>query len=219
MVEELSRRHHGVTAIRGDQSVGDGADPFAPPPGGLGVGGDADGPGDVCGIPITGLHQPVIVPCWKEHDVLGSRGVDDSAGVGADPGAACEDTEVKRLEVGELIVGPFDLEHDFPGGDGVAVVQGTDGEGAVVIAAELEDRDGLVDAAEERVGLAEHLHGDPRRVAILPQDIAGANEVFVGVIPRAHLLNWQIKDGGIESAEAGGGHCGEICPPTGRLSS
>src|SRR2546422_10311606 len=56
-------------------------------------------------------------------------------------------------------------------------------------AAELEDRDRLIDAAEERVGLAEHLHRHAWAVVVLEQQLASADEVFVGVVTLPHLLD------------------------------
>src|SRR5205823_14136836 len=94
-----------------------------------------------------------------------------AAGVGPDLRAAGEDTEVQGLEVGERVVRALDEEHRLPRCDLVAVVQRVDLELRPLHAAQLENRDRLVDAAEERVRFAEHLHGDARAMVVLERQL------------------------------------------------
>src|SRR3989449_9426976 len=102
------------------------------------------------------------------------------------------------LEVGERVVRALDEEHRLPRRDLVTVVQRVHFELLPFHAAELEDRDRLVDAAEERVGLAEHLHRHAWAVVVLEQQFAGADEVFVGVVTLPHLLDGEGEDLGVE---------------------
>jgi hypothetical protein len=71
--------------------------------------------------------------------------------------------------------------------------------------AELEDGDGLVHPSEEGVHLAEDLHRDARVMAVRPQDVTGAHEVLIRVVPGPHLFDGQIQDGRVESGAAGHG--------------
>ena len=50
---------------------------------------------------VAGLEQPVVVAGRKRHHELGPRGLDERASVGADPRAARERAEDRRLEGGE----------------------------------------------------------------------------------------------------------------------
>jgi len=165
----------------------------------------------VRGVAIAGLHHPVVVAGGEEHHVLRLCRLDHATGVGADPGAAGEDAEVECLEVGELVVRSLDLEHDLPGRDRVAVVQCAHLEGRPVVAAELEDRDRLVDAAEERVMLGVDLHGHARRGPVAAQHLARAGEVLVRVVAGPHLLDGQVEDRGVE---AGSGHAAQSVAAT-----
>ena len=112
----------GVAAVGGDQGVRHGADALAAPPRGLRVGADADGAGDVRGVPVAGLHPVVVEARREEEDRLAAGGVDHAAHVGADERAPRERAEVHRLEVGEEAVVALDGEHRLPGGELVAVV-------------------------------------------------------------------------------------------------
>src|SRR5205807_1162614 len=102
--------------------------------------------------------------------------------------------EIQRFQVGERVVRSFDEEHRLPRLDFVPVVQGGDLELAPVHAAQLEDRDGLIDAAEERVRLAEHLHRHTGPVVVLEEQIARAHEVLVGVVALPHPLDGEVED-------------------------
>ena len=103
----------------------------------------------------------------------------------------------------EVIVGSLDLEDDVPRFDRVAVVQRPNPERRPVVAAQLENCDRLVDPAEECLALAEHLHGDAGRVPIGDQQVAGAHEVLVAIVPRAHPLDGEVEDRRIEPGTPG----------------
>ena len=94
-------------------------------------------------------------------------------------------------------------------GDLVALVQGADHErvpavlpvavGQAAAGAPLEDRDRLVDAAEDRLLLLEDLHQHVRVAALFDEQIAGEVEVLVGVVAVAHPLHREAEDRGIEA--------------------
>src|SRR6266513_2075712 len=185
--------------VRRDQGVRHRADPLRPPPRRLRVGRHADRPRDVGGVAVPGLHQPVVVPRREEHHLFRLRRLDHAPRVRADSGAACQHAEIQGLQVGERVVRSFDEERRLPRLDLVPVVQRGDLELAPVHAAQLEDGDRLVDAAQERVRLAEHLHRHARPVPVLEEQIARAHEVLVGVVALPHPLDGEVKDGRIEA--------------------
>ena len=137
---ELLRCEHGVAAVGGDQRVRDGADAAAAPPGGLGVGGDADlgaadRAGDVRRVAVAGLHAMVVVPGGHEDDGLAVRGAEHALGVGRDQRAPREDAEVDGLEMAEERVVALDRHHGLPRLDRVAVVEREDLEPVPVVGA------------------------------------------------------------------------------------
>jgi hypothetical protein len=64
--------------------------------------------------------------------------------------------------------------------------------------AQLEHRDRLVDPAEQRRLLLEDLHEHARMAVLGLEQRLGVVEVGVGVVARAHLLDGQAEDVGIE---------------------
>jgi hypothetical protein len=90
----------------------------------------------------------------------------------------------------------LDRHHRLPRCNSVAVIQRVDGQLFPVVRAQLEDRDRLVHAAEERFLLLEDLHHDARRPAVLQERRARVVEVRVGVVALAHLLDRQVEDFG-----------------------
>src|SRR4029079_18137407 len=63
-----------------------------------------------------------------------------------------------------------------------------------VVAAEREDRDGLVHPAEHRLVLLEDLHDDPRMPTVGEQRLAREVEVDVAVVALPHLLHGEVED-------------------------
>src|SRR5207245_10732617 len=96
----------------------------------------------------------------------------------------------------------------LPGTVFVPGVQGGDLQLLPLLAAQLQDRDRLVAAAEVGVRLAEDLHRHAGAVPVLEQKVACPDEVFVRVVARLHFLDGQVEDRGIETRLAGGGHQG-----------
>src|SRR4051812_5264010 len=68
----------------------------------------------------------------------------------------------------------------------------------------LEDRDRLVDPAEYRPLLLEHLHRHVRPAALLQQELAGEVEVGVRVVAVPDALYREAEDGRVETLGAGG---------------
>src|SRR4029077_4506516 len=128
--------------------------------------------------------------------------------------------QVERLQLGKGVIGALDQQYRLPWIHRVAVVQRMHPETGPLLSAELEDGNGLVDAAEERVLLAKHLHGDVRAVAVCQQDLPGPHEVLVGVVAGPHPLDREVEDCGIEAramawfshASSAGGRCTELRP-------
>ena len=199
----------GVPAVGGDQRVRHGPDAAAAPPGGLGVGRDADRAGDVRRPAVAGLDEPVVVAGGEEHDVLAAGGVDDGPDVAHDQRAAGHAAEVDGLEVRELGVVALDRHDGLARLDPVALVEGVDDEvvprrhphavGADVPGADLQDRDRLVHPTEQRLLLLEDLHQDPRMPVLGLQQLLGRPEVRVAVVPRAQPADRQLEGGRVES--------------------
>src|SRR5207302_9906178 len=103
----------------------------------------------------------------------------------------------------ERVVWPLDEEHRLPRLDLVAVVQGVHLELVPLGRAELEDGDRLVDAAEEGVRLAEHLHGHAGAMVVLEEQLPRADEVLIRVVPLPHSLDGEVENRGMESRLAG----------------
>ena len=81
--------------------MGDGAGALAAPPGGLGIGGNPDRARDIGRVPVSRLHQVMIVASRKEDDLFALGGIDHPPHVGGDLGAAREDAQVDGLQSGE----------------------------------------------------------------------------------------------------------------------
>src|SRR2546423_665604 len=121
----------------------------------------------------AGRPQPVVVAGGEEQDLLAVGGRDDVRDVAHDQRAPREAAEVDGLQVGELRVVALDGEDDLARADLVALVQRADLQlvpaalpDAVLVSvagAPAEDRDRLVDAAEDRVVLLlDDLHDHAR---------------------------------------------------------
>ncbi len=191
----------------------DRADPAAAPPRGLRVGGDADRPGHVRAPPVSGLDQPMVVAGREVEDLLASGGLNHLLDVAHDQRAPGQAAEVDGLEVSEQAVVALDRQDRLVRSDRVALVQGVDLElippgdpGAVVLvpSAQLQHRDRLVDPAQQRVSLLEHLHGDRGVVVLGLQQLLGVDEVGVGVVAVADSLHRKAEDRGVEALAGGG---------------
>jgi len=158
-----------------------------------------DGAGNVRRVAVTGLHQPVVVARREEHHFLGLRRLDHEPRVGADARAPREDAEVQRFQHREGIVRPLDEQHRLPRIDLVAVIQRVHDQLVPALGAQLEDRDRLVDAPQVGVRFAEYLHRHARPVLVFAQQVARADEVFVGVVALPHFVDGQVEDRRIET--------------------
>ena len=117
--------------------------------------------GDVRGISVAGLHAMVIVARGHEDHVLAVRGPQHVDDVRRDQGAASERAEVDGLEMREGRVVALDRQDRLVRRNLVAVVERMDRQRVEVFGAQLEDREGLVHAAEMRMALLEDLHHAP----------------------------------------------------------
>ena len=118
--------------------------------------------------------------------------------------------EVDGLQVGEQAVVALDRQHRLARRDPVALVQrvhlqlvpaGDPAAVRVVAAgAQLQDRDRLVDPAQQRVVLLEHLHRDVRMVVLGLEQLLGVDEVGVRVVALPDPLHRQAEDLGIEAS-------------------
>jgi hypothetical protein len=150
----------------------------------------------------------VVVAGGKEEDGLAARGIHDRLDVAHDQRAPRHAAQVDRLQMREQPVVALDGQHGLVRSDGVALVQGVDDEllpavlpAAVDVAprALLEDGDGLVDAAEDRLLLLEDLHQDARVAPLLDEELLGEVEVLVGVVAVADPLDRQAEDGRLQA--------------------
>ena len=94
----------------------------------------------------------------EEEDLLAVRGLHDLAHVVHHERAPCHAAQVDGLEVGEQAVVALDCHHRLVRLDLVALVERVDVEPAPVVRAQLEDRDRLIDATQQRMLLLEDLH-------------------------------------------------------------
>ena len=199
-VAEGTGRGDGVASVGGDQRVRDRAAAAPAPPARLGVGGDADRPGDVGGPAVPGLDQPVVVPGREEEDLFAAGGVDDAADVGHHQRAPGQRAEVDGLQMGEEGVVALDQHHRLVRLDLVALVQGADPQllpprlpdvHALAPGAELQHRDRLIDPAQQPLLLGEDLHRHLGAAALGFKQPLGQREVGVGVVAAADFLDRQ----------------------------
>ncbi len=109
----------------------------------------------------------------------------------------------------EQAVVPLDRHHRLPRRDRVALVQRVHLElipprhpatvRAEAAGGELQDRDRLVDPAQQRLLLLEDLQHHPRVVVDILEQPLGVDEVRVRVIALAQPLDWQPEDVGLET--------------------
>src|SRR5919204_4663447 len=161
-------RFHGAAVVGGDQRMRDGADAAAAPPRCLRVRGHADGAGHVRCPAVAGLHEPVVVARGEEEDLFAARRLHHLVHVPHHERAAGEAAEGDGLEVCEQRVVALDRHHGLLRGDLVAFVQRVDREvlpgvleapvRRVAAGALLQHGDRLVDPAQHRFLLLEHLH-------------------------------------------------------------
>jgi hypothetical protein len=145
----------------------------------------------------------VVVAGGEVEDRLAAGRLDDLADVAHDQGAARHDAEVDGLEMGKERVVALDGQHGLPRGDRVALVERVHLELVPAVdpravrgapaAALPEDRERLVDAAEQRVLALEHLHQHPGVESPRLQQPLGGVEVRVGVVALADLLDRQAE--------------------------
>ena len=192
----------GAARVRRDQPVRHCPDASPTPPRRLGVGGHADGARDVRGPAVTGLDEPVIVPGGEEEDLLVAGGLLHLGHVAHHERAARQTAEVGGLEVREQRVVALDLQHGLPRRDLVALVERPHlelvpaGLPAAVRAAPgalLEDRDRLIDPAEDRAALLEDLHQDARVAALALEQLLREVEVSVAVVALAEALDGETE--------------------------
>ena len=142
------------------------ADAFGAPPRRLRIGGDADRAGDVGGVAVARLDQPVIVAGRKEHHFFRLRRFDDQPRVGTDARASRQHAEVERLEHREGVVRPLDEQDRLPRLDFLSIIERVHDQLIPALGAELQNRNRFIDAAQVGVPLAEHLHRHPRAVFV-----------------------------------------------------
>ena len=126
------------------------------------------------------------------------------ADVAHDQRAAGQAAEVDGLEMGEQRVVALDREHGLHRRDLVALVERVHLERVPVAAAELEDRDRLVDPAQHRLALLEHLHRHARVAVALLEQAAREVEVGVRVVAGRDALGGEAKDARIQPRPAAG---------------
>ena len=210
---EGGRAGHRVAAVGGDERVRHGADPAPAPPGGLRVRADADRARHVGGPAVPGLHEPVVVARGEEEDLLAPRGPDHGVHVAHDEGASGQAAEVDRLQVREQRIVARDRHDRLVRLDAVALVQRPDLElvpgrralpaGRAAPGALLQDRDRLVDAAQDRALLLEDLHEDLRTAALRLEQVARQVEVLVGVVAGPELVHREAEDAGVQAVAHG----------------
>jgi hypothetical protein len=99
----------------------------------------------------------------------------------------------------ETLVRPLDRQHGVPTLEAVSFIQRVDAEGAPIIGAELQDRDCLIDPAQEARRLGAHLHHDAWRMRVRAQHFARPLEVLVGVEAPADIVDREKKEGRVEA--------------------
>ena len=117
--------------------------------------------------------------------------------------------------MGEERVVALDRHHRLARHQAVALVQGVHDELVpaghplaihVAPGTELEDRERLVDPAQDRLALLEDLHRDVRVLALVLEQLLGEHEVGVGVVPVADALDRQPEDVGVQPRGDRRGH-------------
>ena len=201
---EVAGRRHGVAAVDGDQRVRDGSHPAASPPARLGVGRDPDRAGDMGGPAVAGLDQPVVVARGKEENRFAGGGLDHTADVGHHQRTPRERPQVKGLEMGEEAVVALDRQHRLPGLDPVALRERRHPQIRPAVApaavrrpparAEIEDRQRLVDPAEQAAVLGKGLHRHPRVTTLGFEQLLGEDEVGVRVVAGADFPDREPED-------------------------
>src|SRR4051812_26651469 len=99
----------------------------------------------------------------------------------------------------KALVRSLDRHHGVPRLVLIALVQSMDGERAELVRPELEERDCLIDAAEETRRLSGDLHNDAGRAPLRVQHLTRALEISIGVEPLPNLLDRQLKQRGVET--------------------
>ncbi len=153
----------------------------------------------------------VIEASGKEQHVFAVGGCDDVARVRCNARATREYSEVGRFEMCEQRVIAFDRQDRFERVDLVAVVQRAHVElvpgflpGLAVLpaAAQPQDRERFIDAAQHRAVTLEHLHPHALTAAVAFQNFARTIKVRVGIIAGAHLFDGKIEDARIQALSA-----------------
>src|SRR3954469_15338342 len=157
----------------------------------------------------VGGQERVVGAGGKEEDGLAGRGPHDRRHVAHDERSAGQAPEVHRLQMREQRVVALDRHHGLERRDLVALVQRVDGQlvppvlpravGPAPSGALLEDREGLVDPAEDRLLLLEDLHEHARVAVLGEEELAREVEVLVGVVAVADPVDRKAEDGGFQA--------------------
>src|SRR5262245_16420950 len=106
----------------------------------------------------------------------------------------------------KTFVRSFDGENGVPALEAVAFVQHVIGERSTITTAQLEQRDGFIDAAEPPFVPSGELHRRDRRAPIVAHDLAGANELRIAIEALLDLLDRQVECGRVETLASSRGH-------------
>ena len=148
----------------------------------------------------------MIAPRAEIVDGLRARGVHERAHVRADAGPPGERAEDQRLEGGERGIVAFHEQHGVPRVHAVALVQGVHVERGEVVAAQLQQRNRFVDAAEPPAALRRHLPGDACLPPVGAQRGACPVEVHVAELAGADALYGEVEERGVDPPSSSRGH-------------
>src|SRR5579885_1341824 len=208
ILRELLRRQYRVAAVSGDERMRNGAHAARTPPLRVCIRRNAQRTGDVCGVAVPGLHQMMIEACGKEEHLLARGSVDDGARIGGDSRAPAEHAQVTGFQMREQRVVAFNRHYSLVGRSAVAVAQRAYGQGVPSVfprspvppaRTEPQNRDRLVDTADDRVAALKDLHAHDRPPSVAFQNVPRAVEIRIRVVAVAHLLDGQIEDSGRQS--------------------
>ena len=175
--------------------MGNRAQRFSSPIGGIGWRGNPDHTANFCGIAVFRLNRVVIKTGRKEQNRFADSGFDNAIDVGGDFSLSGKNSQIYGFQMDEIGQVSFDGHHGIPWIQSVAIEQGPYFKIFRFAGACLQNSNRVIDATQDGRLALENLHHDPGVIMIFVQNCLGPHEITVAIETVPNFFHRQVELG------------------------